>query len=127
MEAEWEFAARGCKNSNKSEYSGSNILDKVAWCRETSGGNPHEVGTKAANELGIYDMSGNVWEWCQDWYGDYDASSKTNPKGASSGSNRVLRGGSWFNNPQFCRVSLRRYFVPGNRLNFVGFRLVLTP
>ena len=127
-EAEWEFAARGGKNSNKSKYSGSNILDEVAWHDGTSGGKTHEVGTKAANDLGIYDMSGNVWEWCQDRYGDYDASSKTNPKGASSGSKRVLRGGSWDCNPQNCRVSNRHNNgAPDFRDSTRGFRLVLAP
>ncbi len=126
-EAEWEFAARGGKNSNNRKYSGSNILDEVAWYDGTSGSKTHEVGTKAANELGIFDMSGNVWEWCQDCYGDYDASSKTNPKGAPSGSNRVLRGGGWYNNPQYCRVSSRGSGDPGGRDYFNGFRLVLAP
>ena len=126
-EAEWEFAARGGNKSTKTKYSGSNILDEVAWYERTSGRKTHEVGTKAANELGIHDMSGNVWEWCSDWYGDYDASSKTNPKGPSSGSFRVLRGGSWDCNPPGCRVSNRFNYIPDARLLNGGFRLVLAP
>jgi formylglycine-generating enzyme required for sulfatase activity len=125
-EAEWEFAARGGNRSKIYKYSGSDILDKVAWYDATSGSKTHEVGTtKAANEMGIYDMSGNVWEWCQDWYGDFDASSKTNPKGASTGSNRVLRGGSWLDDPQHCRVSYRNNHAPDFRFKIFGFRLVL--
>ena len=104
-EAEWEYAASGGNKSQGYKYSGDNILDNVAWYGGNSIGKTHEVGQKKANELGIYDMSGNIWEWCSDWYGNYDASSKTNPQGASNGNRRVLRGGSWFGGPLHCRLS----------------------
>ena len=127
-EAEWEYAARGGNKSNGYKYSGSNSIDNVAWYTKTtndSGTKP--VGTKSPNELGIYDMSGNVWEWCQDWYGNYSSSSQSNPTGSSSGSARVLRGGSWIDYAGSCRVSNRHYFIPGYRSNNRGFRLVLVP
>ena len=92
-EAEWEFAARGGNNSRGYKYAGSNNIETVAWYDGNSGNKTHVVGTKSPNELGLYDMSGNVWEWCQDRYGSYSGASQTNPTGASSGSNRVLRGG----------------------------------
>lgn len=94
-EAEWEYAARGGNKSQGYKYAGSNDLDLVAWHFGNSGGHTHEVGTRHPNELGIYDMSGNVWEWRQDWYGSYSSSPQTNPKGPNSGSYRVDRGGSW--------------------------------
>ena len=97
-EAEWEFAARGGNKSNLTQYSGGGNIDDVAWYDGNSGKKTHPVKKKKANELGIYDMSGNVWEWCQDWWGSYGSSAQTNPKGPDSGSFRVLRGGSWFNN-----------------------------
>ncbi|MBR7028214.1 MAG: SUMF1/EgtB/PvdO family nonheme iron enzyme, partial [Bacteroidaceae bacterium] len=97
-EAEWEYAARGGKKSKGYTYSGSNTIGNVAWYDGNSGGTTHEVSTKQANELGIYDMSGNVLEWCQDWYGAtyYENSSTTAPQGPASGTYRVLRGGSWY-------------------------------
>ena len=129
-EAEWEFAARGGNKSNGYIFSGSNTIGDVAWYKVDSsdlGSSPdygaHEVATKAANELGIYDMSGNVWEWCQDWYGDYSSGSQTNPIGPSSGSDRVLRGGSWYFNARLCRVSYRGNDTP-TRANYgIGLRL----
>jgi formylglycine-generating enzyme required for sulfatase activity/predicted Ser/Thr protein kinase len=126
-EAEWEFAARGGNNSNKSKYSGSNILDEVAWYDGTSGSKIHSVGGKKPNELGIYDMSGNVWEWCSDWYGEYNTQAQNNPTGPANGSLRVLRGGGCFSLPQFCRVSFRYYYNPDVRNDGIGFRLVLVP
>ena len=84
-EAEWEFAARGGNNSRGYKYGGGSNLDDVAWYKENSGSRTHDVGTKLANELGLYDMNGNVLEWCSDWYGSYDNSSQTNPRGAESG------------------------------------------
>ena len=125
-EAEWEYAARGGNKSRGYQYSGSNNLSDVAWNINNSGSKTHAVGSKQANELGIYDMTGNVWEWCQDWYGKYSSSSKTNPTGANRGSKRVARGGSWIFNLLACRSSYRGYGSPDNRLNYVGLRLVLS-
>ena len=119
-EAEWEYAARGGNKSKGYKYSGSNRIDDVAVYEVNSynkGSNhpdygTHAVGTKSPNELGIYDMSGNVWEWCQDWKGSYSSGSQTNPTGPSSGSGRVLRGGGWFHYAKYCRVSYRDYINP---------------
>lgn len=123
-EAEWEYAARGGnKRRVYKKYSGSNSLGNVAWYTDNSNGQAHDVGSKLPNELGLYDMSGNVWEWCQDWYGSYDSFSQTNPAGASTGSNRVLRGGSWSNYSGDCRVSCRSGNAPGNRGIYFGLRL----
>ena len=126
-EAEWEYAARGGNKSNGYKYSGGNNIDNVAWYTSNSGGKTHQVGTKSPNELGIYDMSGNVWEWCQDWYGNYSSSSQSNPTGSSSGSSRVLRGGSWGGSAGDCRVSNRNRSNPDRRYDSHGFRLVLVP
>lgn len=135
-EAEWEFAARGGTKSAGYKYSGSNDINAVAWYRENAGtkgesspdyGTTHVVKTKKPNELGIYDMSGNVWEWCSDWYGDYTGATQTNPQGASSGSTRVNRGGSWGSIARCCRSSDRDYYYPGSRDYNIGLRLVLVP
>ena len=125
-EAEWEFAARGGNNSRGYKYAGSNIIGDVAWYGDNSGSKTHVVGTKSPNELGIYDMSGNVWEWCQDWKGSYSSASQTNPTGASSGSYRVLRGGSCRSIARFCRSSNRGNRVPAYRDSNNGLRLVLS-
>ena len=121
-EAEWEYAARG-GHSGGSKYAGSDNISNVAWYDDNSGGETHNVATKSPNGLGIYDMSGNVWEWCQDWYGNYSSSSQTNPKGPSNGDNRVNRGGSWFVNAWFCRVSYRSNFTPSYSSSNLGLRL----
>ena len=123
-EAEWEYAARGGNKSKGYKYSGSNTIGNVAWYTNNSSSTTHDVKTKSPNELGIYDMSGNVYEWCQDWYGNYGSGSQTNPKGPSSGSYRVYRGGSWCNNAEFCRVSIRSGSYPGNSSDSLGLRLV---
>lgn len=124
-EAEWEYAARGGNKSEGYKYSGSNTPGSVAWYGDNSGSTTHPVKTKAANELGLYDMSGNVWECCSDRYGSYSSSTQTNPQGASSGSSRVLRGGSWLNSARNCRVANRLNSPPGGRNNVIGFRLSL--
>jgi formylglycine-generating enzyme required for sulfatase activity len=126
-EAEWEYAARGGSSGRGYKYSGSNNLDEVAWYYGNSGSKTHPVGQKKANELGLYDMSGNVYEWCADWYGNYSSGAQTNPKGPSSGTLRVLRGGSWFNGAEFCRSADRFSDDPVNRYDFIGFRLVFVP
>ena len=124
-EAEWEFACRGGNNSRGYKYSGSNVIDNVAWYWDNSGGKTHPVGTKAPNELGIYDMSGNVWEWCSDWYADYTSYSQTDPTGPRSGSGRVDRGGSWCDGAWCCRSSFRDGDDPTNRSCRLGLRLAL--
>ncbi|MDR2424426.1 MAG: SUMF1/EgtB/PvdO family nonheme iron enzyme, partial [Prevotellaceae bacterium] len=124
-EAEWEYAARGGNKSKGYKYAGSNSLENVAWFYDNSGRSTHPIGTKMANELGIYDMSGNVREWCYDWYGLYSSNSQTNPTGAGSGSSRVSRGGGLFHNAQKCRVACRDK-LPSIRYDNLGFRLVLS-
>ena len=124
-EAEWEYAAKGGQKSRGCEYSGSNTLGDVAWYDENSRETTHSVKTKQANELGLYDMSGNVWEWCSDWYGSYSSSSQTNPTGAVSGSYRVNRGSSWYYIAVLCRSSIRRNSSPSRRDNDLGFRFAL--
>ena len=126
-EAEWEYAARGGNGSQGYKYSGSNTISDVAWYNGNSGSETHNVKTKSPNELGIYDMSGNVFEWCEDWYGGYSSGSQTNPTGPSSGFFRVLRGGSWYSNTKACRVSNRSNDSPGSRYSRYGFRVVCLP
>ena len=134
-EAEWEFAARGGNSSKGYKYSGSDNIDDVAWYwgsipSQTSGITGYgtqPVATKAPNELGIYDMSGNVWEWCQDWYSDsyYSSSVINNPTGPTSGSVRVCRGGGWSYNATYCRVAYRGGHTPTYAYYYLGFRLAL--
>ena len=124
-EAEWEYAARGGNKSKGYKYSGSNDADAVAWYNKNSGSKTQPVAQKQSNELGLYDMSGNVWEWCQDWYGDYTSRSQSNPKGANTGSDRVLRGGSWFDYARYVQVSYRHNCTPDTRFSGYGLRLAL--
>ncbi|MDO5587711.1 MAG: formylglycine-generating enzyme family protein [Bacteroidales bacterium] len=124
-EAEWEFACRGGNNSRGYKYSGSNNLGSVAWYRDNSGGQTHPVATKAPNELGIFDMSGNVWEWCSDWFANYTANSQTNPTGPLSGSFRVFRGGDRLDIAGYCRSSPRNCNNPSYRYKNLGLRLAL--
>lgn len=134
-EAEWEFAARGGNKSRGYKYAGSNTIDNVAWYSEsipsqssgTVGNGTQNVATKEANELGIYDMSGNVWEWCQDWFVFYSSDSQTNPIGHSSSFdfNRVRRGGCWYDQARNCRVSIRADLSPYGWSTFLGLRLAL--
>ena len=123
-EAEWEYAARG-GHSGGSKYAGSDNINTVAWYADNSGDETHNVATKSPNSLGIYDMSGNVYEWCQDWYGDYISSSQTNPKGPFNGVYRVFRGGCWGIFARGCRVSGRFSRTPSFSGIFLGLRLVL--
>ena len=125
-EAEWEYAARGGKKSRGYQYSGSSNISDVAWYTDNSGSKTHPVGTKQSNELGLYDMTGNVCEWCQDWYGSYVSSSQTNPTGAVRGSSRVCRDGSFNNSAGYCRSSCRSYSPPDYLFNHLGLRLVLS-
>lgn len=125
-EAEWEYAARGGKNSKGYKYSGSNNIEDVAWYNKNSGRQTHPVKTKSPNELGIYDMSGNVWEMCNDWIDSYNGSTQTNPAGPISGITRVIRGGSWLNGVRNCRVSHRFGTLTGHRFLSNGFRLVMS-
>ncbi|GHU49969.1 hypothetical protein FACS1894200_09180 [Spirochaetia bacterium] len=123
-EAEWEWAAKGGgKDGLVYEYAGSNNAGTVAWYEGNSGGRTHDVGTKAPNSLGLYDMSGNVGEWCWDWYGGYSSANQTDPRGAASGSYRVLRGGSWGNLAQNLRSAIRGYYTPAGSFSSDGFRL----
>lgn len=125
-EAQWEFAARGGNSSNGYKYSGSNYIDNVAWYDDNSGSSTHNVGTKSPNELGIYDMSGNVCEWCSDWYDDsYGRRSVYDPVGPSIGSRRVYRGGGWGSLARCCRVSYRDFNAPDFRYCNLGLRLCL--
>ena len=123
-EAEWEYAARGGNKSRGFTYSGSNSPGDVAWHAGNSGGQTHPMGQKQPNELGLYDMSGNVWEWCADWYdgSSYSSSPANNPKGPTTGQYRVLRGGSWFNSRDLLRVADRNNDSPSDRSSDFGFR-----
>jgi formylglycine-generating enzyme required for sulfatase activity len=123
-EAEWEFAARGGVQSKGWEFAGGADVGAVAWYTDNSGGKTHPVKTKKANEAGLYDMSGNVWEWCWDWREGYASDSQTDPTGASSGPVRVYRGGSWVNDAANARSAYRNYYTPSHRNYALGFRLV---
>ena len=132
-EAEWEYAARGGNKSRHTKYAGSNDLSVVAWYQSNSGNSTHQVAQKQPNELGLYDMCGNVWEWCNDRYADNYYTSLirgtsgtiSNPEGPKTGSNRVCRGGGWFFGPTFCRNSFRFNFNPNDSSYYIGLRLAL--
>lgn len=141
-EAEWEYAARGGRMTQNTQFAGSNQLSDVAWYYNNSGlqflhtswnfqdqvdnrCTTHPVATSHPNELGLYDMSGNVWEWCGDWYITYQPDSLVNPKGPASGSRRVARGGSWAHIDRYCRLTRRTSYNPSINLNVNGFRLAL--
>lgn len=122
-EAEWEYAARGGKKSQGYKYVGSNNAYEVLWFDPNSGSKTYPVGSKKANELGLYDMSGNVWEWCQDWYGLYSSNAQMNPTGPNSGSSRVIRGSGWNIDLREYRVSNRDFRTPSDNDGYLGFRL----
>ena len=126
-EAEWEYAAKGGVNGrmNGFKYSGGNNLHNVSWNEENSGGQIQKVAQKKPNELGIYDMSGNVWEWCFDWYASYPKGQVENPKGPDFGEKKVCRGGSWASKGKECRISIRESEFPDESGSDIGFRLVL--
>jgi formylglycine-generating enzyme required for sulfatase activity len=121
-EAQWEYAAR---SHVPFEYAGSSDLDSVAWYNDNSGSRTHPVAGKKSNAFGLCEMSGNVFEWCWDWYADYDKNATTNPTGAEKGAGRVSRGGSWYDGAWGCRVSNRSYYTPTYRGSNMGFRLSL--
>jgi sulfatase modifying factor 1 len=128
-EAEWEYAARGGNDSSDFTYAGSNNLDDVVWYRGNSGSELHPVGKKAPNELGLYDMSGNVWEWCYDWYSGsfYDTCGYRDPVSIQQAGRRVCRGGSWFNTAKYCCSAYRGSNIPDNAYHALGFRIALAP
>jgi formylglycine-generating enzyme len=124
-EAEWEYAAKGGTHwQNNFRYAGSNDIDEVAWFGDNSHRETKPVGLKAPNQLGLFDMSGNVWEWCSDYYSSYSSASKANPTGAVGGTNRVMRGGSWNLSSGYCRPSYRNFNEPAGDGYIIGFRLV---
>jgi sulfatase modifying factor 1 len=126
-EAEWEYAARGGDQSKNYKFSGSDDYLKVAWMEENSGAELHEVGKKQANELGLHDMSGNLYEWCWDWYGKYPDSALTNPPGPLTGTFRVERGGGWDRGGNALKVDSRYFFNPQTSYGGIGIRIARTP
>ena len=126
-EAEWEYACRAGTTTMYSFGDDESDLRNYAWYLRYSGGGTHPVGGKKPNAWGVYDMHGNVWEWCQDWYGDYPSGSVTDPSGAKSGETRVFRGGSWSMTPEHCRSATRFGGFPWYRNGYFGFRVCLSP
>ena len=123
-EAEWEYACRAGSTTKYSYGDGDGSLGSYAWYGSNSGNKPHEVATKQPNAWGLYDMHGNVWEWCEDWFGSYSGNAQTDPRGSSSGSNRVLRGGGWHADAVNLRSAYRSRYTPSLRNYDLGFRVV---
>jgi formylglycine-generating enzyme required for sulfatase activity len=126
-EAEWEYACRAGSTTEYSFSDGDSRLDEYAWFTKNSNKTTHPVGQKCPNGWGLYDMHGNVWEWCEDWHGDYRRGSVTDPVGPSLASDRVYRGGGWNSSARGCRSAFRRSYTPDNRYGYLGFRVVLIP
>jgi len=128
-EAEWEYAAKGGLQTNRYRYSGSDNIEEIGWYNDNSGKHPHPVGEKMPNELGLYDMTGNVWEWCQDWYHKnyYETQPKNNPIGPKAGGARVRRGGSWFTQARNCKTTTRNSVQQDYKDDIGGFRLAQYP
>lgn len=126
-EAQWEYAARGGHKADGTRYAGSSMVEVVSWYRNNSGNGTNPVAKKRPNGLGLYDMSGNVWEWCKDWYDNDYADVSSHQGGPSTGTGRVFRGGSWFDSAECCRVPNRNYFTPSYSSNYIGFRVVCIP
>jgi formylglycine-generating enzyme required for sulfatase activity len=128
-EAEWEYAARAGTTGAYSFGDDPDSLGLYGWYWHNAGEKTHSVGQKGSNPWGLYDMHGNVWEWVQDWYGKgyYSDSTGIDPRGPSSGTARVLRGGSWIDDASGCSAAYRNFFTPGDRSGLHGFRLVLSP
>jgi formylglycine-generating enzyme required for sulfatase activity len=122
-EAQWEYA---CRAGTTGDYGGSGALNEMGWYGNNSGHKTHDVGGKSPNAWGFYDMHGNVWEWCSDWHGSYPSGSVSDPAGPNSGSDRVLRGGSWNLDSNYCRSAVRDFCSPGYRFGY-GFRVALAP
>ena len=125
-EAEWEYAAKGGEKTMGYRYAGRNNINFVSWYSVNSGNKTNPVGKKEPNELGLYDMSGNVWEWVNDWFGNYTNSPKDNPIGPDKGDFKIVKGGSWFGYIGGSRVSCRGSDEPVNRRSYIGFRIALS-
>lgn len=125
-ESEWEFAARGGNKSRHTRFSGSNILEDVAWFANNSNDILQNVALKFPNELGIYDMSGNVWEWCNDCYQEYPKASQEKVNLSQTAFRCICRGGGYKNYPELCRISFRNTYANDAKINTIGFRLCLS-
>jgi formylglycine-generating enzyme required for sulfatase activity len=123
-EAEWEYACRAGTRTAYHFGDDPKQLGDYAWFNGNSGWRTHRVGQKKPNAWGLFDMHGNVWQWCQDWYGPYDLDKRTDPEGPKTGERRVLRGGSWYDGPRICRAALRYHSAPGYRVNAIVFRVL---